>query len=99
MIDYQAEGERIASQLGLIYAGPQMWGETFLFHTFTDTVTGTTFGALNLTQAKAGLIIKRQLFKMKPPDFPDIPDPAAIMEVFRMDLNRLLDAITRLRGE
>ncbi|KKN44452.1 hypothetical protein LCGC14_0692990 [marine sediment metagenome] len=99
MIDHQAEGEHIASQLGLVYNGPQMWGETFLFYTFTDPTTRTTFGARGLNQALANLLIKRQLFKMKPPDFPDIPDPAMVVQVFNKDVLRILDGITRPRGE
>lgn len=76
-----------------------MWGGTFLFYTFTDTVTGTTFGARSLNQALANLLIKRQLFKMKPPDFPDIPDPAMVVDVFNKDVLRLLGGLTRRRRE
>ena len=72
------EGQEIARKLGgeVIYEGP--WfpygpkGE-FLGHFFTNGVTGSTFVAKTLEEAKATLIQSRKDWGEKPPVFPNKP--------------------------
>ena len=56
------EGQKIAEQLGVRYAGPQYGGDEFEFHFFIDPVTGTSFSAKTLEEAKENLIEKRKAF-------------------------------------
>jgi len=65
--DLQAEGEKIAEQLGgLHYNGPWMEGEMFLGHTLTDTHpifgTGTTFICKDLEDCRERLRFHREAF-------------------------------------
>lgn len=72
------EGQKIARKLGgeVIYEGP--WfpdgpkGE-FLGHFLTDRVTGSTFAAKTLEEAKATLIQSRKDWGAKPPLFANDP--------------------------
>ena len=72
------EGQEIARKLGgeVIYKGPWLpygpKGE-FLGHFFTDRVTGSTFPAKTLEEAKAILIQSRKDWGEKPPVFPNNP--------------------------
>lgn len=71
--ELKREGEEIARKLGngVIYVGPWLEEDRFLFHTFNDdrAFTGTTFVARNLKEAKEKLIEKRKLFGKPLPDF------------------------------
>jgi len=73
------EGQKIAQQLGgeVIYKGPWLpdgpKGE-FLGHFFTDRVTGSTFAAKTLEEAKAILIQSRKDWGAKPPVFAKAPN-------------------------
>ncbi len=102
-MNYQEEGQRIADQLGqgIIYSGPQMYGETFMIHLFTDPVTGTTFSARTLEQARARLIVVRREYKQHPvrvPSYPGIPDPLGIIEGLKKDLAKIRERLIR-RGK
>ena len=72
------EGQKIARKLGneVIYSGPWLpygpKGE-FLGHFFTDRVTGSTFPAKTLEEAKAILIQSRKDWGEKPPVFANDP--------------------------
>jgi len=59
------EGREIARQLGeeVHYEGPQYLYETFEAYLFTDSVTGTTFAANTLEEAKISLAKHRKAFK------------------------------------
>ncbi len=103
-MNYQEEGKRIAAQLGegTIYNGPQMYGETFLAHMFTDSVTHTTFAARTLDQAKAQLITVRKDFlrhghKVQIPSYPGLPDPLGIKEGLKKDLDTIYKTLTRVK--
>ncbi|MBU1067562.1 hypothetical protein KKE60_07220 [Patescibacteria group bacterium] len=72
------EGQEIARKLGgeVIYNGPWLpYGEKgeFLGHFFTDRVTGSSFPAKTLEEAKATLIQSRIDWKERPPVFPNNP--------------------------
>ncbi|MBA7608871.1 hypothetical protein ES703_16055 [subsurface metagenome] len=73
------EGQKIARKLGgeVIYEGPWLpygpKGE-FLGHFFSDRVTGSTFPAKTLEEAKATLIQSRKDWGEKPPVFPNNPE-------------------------
>lgn len=57
------EGRRIAQQLGLRYEGLQYLRDGFVTHLFTDiAVSGTTFAANTLQEARAKLAEKRRQF-------------------------------------
>jgi len=71
------EGQEIARKLGeVIYKGPWLpngeKGE-FYGHWFTDRVTGSSFSAKTLEEAKATLIQSRKDWGEKPPVFPNNP--------------------------
>ncbi|MBA7669867.1 hypothetical protein ES703_78005 [subsurface metagenome] len=72
------EGQEIARKLGgeVIYKGPWLpngeKGE-FYGHWFTDRVTGSSFAAKTLEEAKAILIQSRKDFGAKPPVFANNP--------------------------
>jgi len=72
------EGQEIARKLGgeVIYKGPWLpdgeKGE-FYGHWFTDRVTGSSFAAKTLEEAKATLIQSRKDWGEKPPVFPNNP--------------------------
>ena len=66
------EGLKLALDLGngVTYVGPQMLREDLFYcHIFQDGVTGTSFGARSLKQAKESLVHHRSEFKKKPPEF------------------------------
>jgi hypothetical protein len=66
------EGNSIARRLGngVRYAGPQMSGDRFEFHLFNDdAVTGGSFAALSLREAKEELVKTRERFDAPPPTF------------------------------
>lgn len=67
----EAKGKAIAEQLGneVSYNGPQYEGDRFCFHLFTDRVTGTTFSAETVEEAKARLVEVRKNFGASPPAF------------------------------
>ncbi len=72
------EGQKIARKLGgeVIYEGPWLpYGPKgkFLGHFFTDRVTGSTFVAKTLEEAKAILIQSRKDWGAKPPIFANDP--------------------------
>jgi len=73
------EGQEIARKLGgeVIYEGPWLpngeKGE-FYGHWFTDRVTGSSFSAKTLEEAKATLIQSRKDWGEKPPVFPNNPE-------------------------
>ena len=72
------EGQEIARKLGgeVIYNGPWLpYGpkDKFLGHFFTDRVTGSTFVAKTLEEAKAILIQSRKDWGAKPPVFANDP--------------------------
>ena len=58
----EEEGRRITEELGVAYTGPQMYEGEFMFHLFTDPVTGTTFAAKTLEEARAKLSERRKAF-------------------------------------
>jgi len=58
----QAEGEAIAEELGVDYAGPQMDNGKFLFHLLTDPETGSTFAGMTLEEARTKLAETRAKF-------------------------------------
>ncbi|GAI80625.1 unnamed protein product, partial [marine sediment metagenome] len=72
------EGQKIAQRLGgeVIYKGPWLpdgeKGE-FYGHWFTDRVTGSSFAAKTLEEAKAILIQSRKDWGEKPPVFANNP--------------------------
>ncbi len=66
------EGNSIARRLenGVRYAGPQMSGNQLEFHLFNDdAVTGGSFAALSLKEAKKELAKIRERFNAPPPTF------------------------------
>jgi len=73
------EGQKIARKLGneVIYSGPWLpygpKGE-FMGHFFSDMVTGSTFPAKTLEEAKAILIQSRKDWGEKPPVFANDPE-------------------------
>ena len=95
-MDYWKEGHRIAREIGhgVVYNGPQLVDDEFLFHMFTDEeATGTTFGARTLEEAKAKLMEKRQQFGAAPVAFPEIFDPLGILDAFKRDLDRIMGSL------
>ena len=72
------EGQEIARKLGgeVTYKGPWLpdgpEGE-FFGHWFNDVLTGSSFSAKTLEEAKATLIQSRKDWSAKPPVFPDNP--------------------------
>jgi hypothetical protein len=63
------QGELIAEQLGggVMYVGPQMDNDSFVFHIFNDdAVTDTSFTGKTFEEAKVSLIEKRSAFGAKP---------------------------------
>ena len=80
MPSIEQEGQRIAEELGhgVVYLGPWLpYGRKgeFFGHFFDDrAVTGTSFVAKTLDEAKAALIKARREFGAKPPVFASNPD-------------------------
>lgn len=61
--EIRAAGSIIAACLGVVYNGPQYREESeFRFHVFTDSVTHSSFGAADLSQAKLALVDMRKKF-------------------------------------
>jgi len=90
-------GKQIAVQLGegINYNGPQMYGEIFLLHLFTDSVTDTTFSARTLEQAQMRLVEVRRSYKAPAPSYPDLPDHSEIIEGLMKDLDRIRKTLTK----
>jgi len=63
--EYYIKGKEIARELGIRYVGPQYEKDKLLGHMFEDvqTETGTSFMAKNLTEARAKLAEKRELWR------------------------------------
>ncbi|MFA5767891.1 MAG: hypothetical protein WC919_08285 [Candidatus Paceibacterota bacterium] len=70
--EIRRKGNSIVKRLGngVSYAGPQMSGDQFEFHLFNDdAVTGGSFAALSLKEAKKELVKTRKRFEAPPPTF------------------------------